>query len=93
MEKFYTVGYQYLVTLDEKKEISDKSGLILSNNTQHSLLSGTVQKIGSHALKENPEIKVGHRLYFHATAVRIVVLNQQEFAIIQSRDILAAEEI
>lgn len=89
-----TVGYQVLVELDEKaKEVVNEDGLIIAaGSDSHQLMSGVVFEIGSLALKEDPEISIGDRIYFIERDCGVYRVKNKRFGIVETRNVKIVEK-
>lgn len=94
LKNIHTVGYQYLIELEEKQPIKI-DGIIVSDANSHSIRSGIVVKIGDLALKENPNIEVGDRLYLHEIDLKYINITSigKSLGVVQSAAIKAFEKL
>lgn len=94
MTKYKTVGYQLLIEKEEKQvDVKNSEGLILaSGKDSHQLRSGIVKEIGSLALKEDPEIEIGDRVYFIDREAIDYRVNSDVLTIIETRFIKIVEK-
>lgn len=94
LQNIYTIGYQYLIEVEDKKPIK-VDGIIVSDSNSHQIRSGIVLKIGDMALKENPIIGVGDRIYLHEIDLKYINITSigKSLGVVQSNTIKAVEKL
>lgn len=94
-EGLAVVGYNLLIKPEIKPDVvTNEKGIILaSDKGQHQLMSGIILEIGSLALKEDPEVVKGYRVYFYDKQLQRMRIQGKEYGVITTNDIKIVEKV